>query len=94
MNYKGNQKYSSYIGKYLKENFEISDRRNDSGYDSWQRSADYIEQMIEDQELRECHDINQIAELIQDSNYWVFISVDGNCNTSDENLQNFLRVWV
>ncbi len=53
LNYKGNQKYLSYIGKYLKANFEISDRRNHSGYDSWQRNADYIEQMIEDQEIRE-----------------------------------------
>lgn len=91
LNYKGNQKFSRYIGSYLKNNYDISDRRGDAAYLSWQRSADYIRQMIADQELIECKDIDVISEKIHNENYLVIISVDGNCNTSDKNVVEFLQ---
>ena len=91
LNYRGNQKYTAYIGAYLKANFEISDRRGDRRYDTWQRSADYIEQEIVDQILRETYDINELAEQIQDLNYRLIVSVDGSCSTADENLKLFFE---
>lgn len=91
LNYRGNQKFSSYIGTYLKSNFEISERTGDPKYDTWQKQADFIEQMTQDQILVETYDIDAIAELIQDPDYWLFMSVDGNCNTSDERLESFFH---
>lgn len=91
LNYKGNQKFSSFIGAYLKEIYDISDRRGNASYESWQRHASYITQMIEDQILKETYDIGQIAEKLQNPNYWLFITVDGSCTTSDENLQSFFN---
>lgn len=93
LNYRGNQKFSRYIGKYLKETFEISDRRGDDRYDTWQRNADFIRQMIKDQILIKMYDKNRILQLIQDPNYWIVISVDGFCNTSDENLNSFYELF-
>lgn len=87
LNYKGNQIYSKFIGNYLKENFVISDRRNDSSYASWQRSAEYTAQMINNQEFLESRDISQILVKIENPNYWVFITIDGDCHTGDSNLQ-------
>lgn len=89
LNYKGNQKYSQYIGKILKDYYAISDRRNDFKYASWQRSADYISQMIYNQELREMTDIHTISEKILNEDYQLIISVDGNCTTADERMQFF-----
>lgn len=89
LNYKGTQKYSSFIGSYLVSHFDISDRRGDVSYESWQRHASYIAQMIKDQILIETSDLEGITEKLQDPNYWLFITVDGNCTTSDENLQSF-----
>ncbi len=89
LNYRGNQKYSKFIGGYLKDNYTISDRRNDSDYASWQRNADYVRQMIADEILKESYNVNQVAEMLNNPNYWVFISVDGNCDTNDANLQYF-----
>lgn len=89
LNYRGSQKFASFLGSHLKENYDISDRRGDPAYESWQRHAAYITQMIENQILKETNDIGQLAEKLQDPDYWLFISVDGNCTTSDENLQNF-----
>ncbi len=89
LNYRGNRKYSKFIGGYLKNNYEISDRRGDTAYESWKKNADYIRQMIEDQELIETTDLAVIGEKLLDEDYWVIISVDGNCNTSDTNLTEF-----
>lgn len=91
LNYKGTQKYSRFIGSYLKENYDISNRRGDPSYQSWERNAVYINQINKNQILKETSDIGQIAEKLQDPDYWLFISVDGNCTTSDENLQNFFN---
>lgn len=88
LNYRGNQKFSTYIGKYIKSIFEISNRYGDSRYESWQANAEYIRQMIANQELLETSDCDSIVEKIQNPGYWLFISVDGNCSTGDENLQH------
>ena len=42
LNYKGTPKLSRYIGKLIKEKYDIPDRRGDEKYSSWQRHADYI----------------------------------------------------
>lgn len=89
LNYRGSPKCTKFIGAYLKENFTISDRRGDAAYESWQRNAAYLDQMVEDQILTETNNIGQIAKRLKDPNYWVFITVDGSCTTSDENLQSF-----
>lgn len=89
LNYKGNQKFSHYIGQYLKDNFVISDRGQAEGYDSWEKDADYISQMIYNQELLELTDIPSISTKLLNEKYRLFITVDGSCTTSDENLQEF-----
>ena len=68
----------------------MSDRRADAAYESWQKNADYIREMIADQELKESGDIEAICEKLQNPNYWVFISVDDSCNGEDQELQRFL----
>ena len=90
LNYRGNQKFSRYIGAYLKDNFQISDRRGQETYASWQRSADFTRQMIKDQQLTESWDLNEISGLLQDPEYLVIISIDGNCNAADETVRGFL----
>ncbi|MDO4283802.1 MAG: hypothetical protein Q4C60_00570 [Eubacteriales bacterium] len=36
LNTEGSRKYTGYLGKWLKENYEISDRRGEAGYESWE----------------------------------------------------------
>lgn len=80
LNYRGNQKYTKYIGKYLTDNFDITDRRGDERYLTWQADADFIRQMIYDQELSESPDLPAIIPRLKNENYWIFISVSGSCN--------------
>ncbi len=79
LNYLGNQKYTKYLGTYIKEHYTVSDRRADAAYESWQKNADYIREMIVNQELKESGDMETISEKLQNPNYWVFISVDDSC---------------
>ncbi len=83
LNYRGNQKYSKYIGKYLVEKYDLTDHRGDPKYASWEKNAQFIRQMIYDQELLESTDLSSVTKKIQNENYWIFISVDGICNTAD-----------
>lgn len=83
LNYRGNQKFSKYIGKFLIENYDLTDHRGDPRYISWDKDAQFIRQMIYDQELFESTDLSHITNRLQNENYWVFISVDGTSNTSD-----------
>ena len=83
LSYKGNQKYSKYIGKYLVENYKLSDHRGEPEYSTWEDNAKYIRQMICDQEMLESTELSTITEKIINDNYWVFVSVDGTCNTAD-----------
>ena len=89
LNWRGNQKFSHYIGARLKDEFVISDRRGDVNYASWQRNADYISQMIYNRELTEVTDLDSIIDKILNENYWLFISVDGRCTTADVEMESF-----
>lgn len=89
LNYKGNQKFTRYIGALLKDNYVISDHRGDTNYASWQRNADYISQQIYNQELSEMDDAEDIFKKIWNEDYRLIISVDGDCTTNDETLQTF-----
>lgn len=39
LNYSGSVKFMDALGKYLQENYELTDHRNDSAYSQWE--ADY-----------------------------------------------------
>ena len=89
LNYKGNQKFTRYIGDLLKDNYAISDHRGETKYASWQRDADHISQRIYNQELLESDVFDDISKRIWNENYRLIISVDGDCTTEDEELQTF-----
>ncbi len=89
LNYRGNQKFTRYIGKYLAENYDIPDRRGQQDYLSWERNAEYIRQMIYDQELADSEELEYIAGKLKNDNYSTFISVSGSCDTANEFFTDF-----
>ena len=74
----------------LKENYDISDRRGDSKYDSWERNAEYVEQYITDGRLKNSTDLDEIASILQDPNIMTVIMADGTFEFANEGLQRFL----
>lgn len=48
LNYSGGCKYTSYLGKILKERYEIPDRRGDARYASWDRNSEQMREKYAD----------------------------------------------
>lgn len=47
LNYWGSCKYTRYLGKLIKESYEIPDRRGQEGYESWDRHVEEIKRKVE-----------------------------------------------
>jgi hypothetical protein len=86
----GSTVFSEYIGKYLKDNYELTDRRGDSRYASWQECANYSNQYVKDVSLRSIQSFDTImTDYISNPNYWVAVSADGTCSSSNRELKLF-----
>ena len=90
LNYRGNPKYTRYLGTYLHGLYDIPDHRGDPKYASWQRNADFIRQMISDQEMADTEDPDALFQRIRGDHLQTFISVDGECSSSDQQLRKYL----
>lgn len=48
VNYQGAEKYTRFLTKYIKENYEIPDRRGDENYSSWSEAYDKYQDYVKD----------------------------------------------
>lgn len=92
LNYRGSQKYAKALGKYIKENFDIPNRKGDGKYQTWQDNAYEISVEIANQLLRETTDMEEIVDKISKTNYVLIASADGNCRFSEERLRSLCNV--
>lgn len=84
LNYKGSQKYTQSLGEYIINHYDIPDRRGNDEYESWELNSQYLASMIKNQQLAEASDISGIIQNIDNQEYLLFVSVDGNCFTFDD----------
>lgn len=89
LNYRGNQKYTCVVGEYIKDNFDITDHRGEPGYETWQRDADYIHAMIDNQAVLEATERKDLLKRIEKDNYRLFISIDGAGQLEEADLYHF-----
>lgn len=82
LNYRGNQKLTHALGEYITNTYDIPDRRGNDKYKSWELDSQYISSTIKNQQLIEADSFQGIMENITAQEYTLFVSVDGNCNTS------------
>ncbi|MCR4924647.1 MAG: hypothetical protein K5931_11620 [Lachnospiraceae bacterium] len=83
LNKMGNAKYSSYLGKYIKDNYDIEDHRADEKYASWDEFANFLRQDNARFYMSQISDINVYKDLFLDNyenvkmgNYKEFIKGD------------------
>lgn len=91
MTVEGSQVFSNYIGSFLKENYQISDRRGDEKYQSWEEQSEYINRYVEMSKLSRTNDLQSLSKYINNPEYWSIISVNGDCKTEDEELKDFFE---
>lgn len=80
LNDTGGEKYAKVLGEYLKENYEISDRRGETKWTSWDTDARYIESILKIKRFQENIDVKDALATIEDENYIAFVSLSENAN--------------
>ena len=72
------------MGKYLKDNFDLPDRRGDTNYDTWEKNALYEYNKVYDMGLRDIENINDYMTKITNLNdYTIVINMLGEYSTND-----------
>ena len=64
LNYKGAEKYSSWLAEYLKENYDLEDHRGEPDYESWDKNAEDWEQKKANALLAEDEAWNSFLETL------------------------------
>ena len=89
LNYKGAIKVSDYLGKYLKENYNLPDRRGDFKYYSWEMNAKYEYKRIYNTDLKEYTNLNEYIEKIKNADdYIIGITILGNYKKEDSIIKS------
>lgn len=77
MNSSGARKWSSLLGAYMKEHYQLADHREDGAYQSWHEDYDNY-RIYEKQQLNGTEDLYAYLMLLQDSGFSSYISISGN----------------
>ena len=88
MNHFGNVKFTRYLADYLKENYNIPDRRGDSTYKSYNLMADNCQQRIYNLELTKIDNLDAYLEKLYNRKYTVIYSITGDY----KNMLNYDKV--
>lgn len=86
VNNDGAAKATAYLAKYLKDNYEIPDRRGQEGYALWGENALYLRNKGLQNELKRAQNINEYLQKLMDlkEGQTVIIALVGNYNALGE----------
>ncbi len=76
LNEKGNVKYTTWLGNYLKEHYEIPDRRGDKNYITWQQDADLWTQELNHHVLPQITDAGEYISKLNNPHYTLIININ------------------
>lgn len=92
VNLSGSKKWSSYVGKQLKEKYELEDHRGDNKYYSWEVDALWNRQDRLRYDLENSTTISEITDIISsNSNYLTYISISPSFQNMNEEVQKGLN---
>lgn len=84
LGYSGNYKFSDYLGKIIKEKYDIPDNRGNSKYDSWERDAEYSRYERNDLKIQMCDNATDVLSLTE-KGYILFAVDNGNVSVFVDN---------
>lgn len=92
-NYYGAGKASRYMGKYLKDNYELTDRRGDERYDIWYEDAKIRKHEYQNYMFAITYDISEyLGQLAGAEDYTVIITTDGEFYSDAVEIGDYLSV--
>lgn len=80
LNNMGAAKVTAYLAEYLKENYDIPDRRGEEGYELWEENALYLRNKTLSWNLETAEDINAYLQIISEveDEQIVILALNGN----------------
>lgn len=79
LNHSGACKFTKYLGKWLEDNYNLTDHRGDEKWDSWQKYSDCWAAWHQNNELNQYTDIESYLEEIQKrEDYMIIVSLNNN----------------
>lgn len=77
LNYKGTPKFTHLLGDYIKEHYDIPDRRGEKSYQKYDTMTQSYNQNVWDAQLTETEDLQQYLEQLDCENYLVAYGLSG-----------------
>lgn len=75
----GAHKVTSHLGEYIKENYDIQDRRGQNGYEKWDLNSRYLDGKWQTKKLRDAQEVNSyLKELSNITDKTIILSLTGN----------------
>lgn len=96
LNYSGSEKYTQYLGKLIEENYEVSDRRGDARYDSWEKNARFYEKQAANVALIKSENKEEYFEKLfaESERYTICVNIAGNMKKKDKKkLKKLLKKY-
>ncbi len=78
LNYRGNVKFTRYLAEYLREKYELPDRRGQEGYEEYDIMAMDCRVRTENAWVHDIYEIQDFLKEIQKENYIIIYVVSGN----------------
>ena len=82
MNIDGNRKFTTYFGKYLSENYSLTDHRGDPAYRSWEEDAATHRQEVCEAQLKKSQGTDDYLPELQNEYYISYVALGGQAQTS------------
>ena len=90
-NHNGAKKVTGYLGQFLKDNYELKDRREDERYALWAENSMTGMRKEQNQLLKQSTDVRSYLDIVEDlSNYTVVIATDGNYRYDETDISEYL----
>jgi len=80
----GSDKLTDYLGKFLKENYNLADHRSDKDYEDWNTGYVYYTQDREANILKEVNNIKDYVPFLKNDNYIIVVDCN-NYSRLDDN---------
>lgn len=78
MNVVGTEKVSNYLGQYMKDHYDFTDKRQDPSYASWIENSQNFRAIYEKNRIANIVNINEYLNKIREDCYTAIITVKGN----------------
>jgi hypothetical protein len=94
LNYYGVTKYTSWMEKFLSDNYELEDHRGDRNYSHWKYASARLQEKMDLEALAACQDdVEFIEELLQNSDTYCVMLYNGDAESQSSELKTILNEY-